>query len=431
MKTPSPALALLLAASLVFIAFPPTTVRAHVPVPDSVLHPSTAPEAWNVLRLATANLDRLLREDRLAEIPDQASLCSPALRALPPTAATPESSRAIATGAVRASVTLTTLAQAAIAGDHDLATRSLETFHADLHTLAAPFDAATTAADIFTCPMHPDVALTSASAPCPKCGMPLLPRRIPYSFVYTPPGEPTLHLTATTDPAPLVANHAAHVTIHLSHGDRSPVLLSELETVHTQPIHLLIIDPALADYHHEHPVPTGLPGEYAFSFTPRVPTAYRVFADLVPTATGIQEYPPTDLPGASATALPLDKSTTTTATAAGLNFHLEWENSDAPAPRAGQTQSLFITVSTANGQPMTKLEPVMAAFAHLVGFYDDGHTVIHLHPAGTEATDPTLRGGPVLSFRFYPPKPGFLRLYCQVQVNGQQVFAPFNVTIAP
>ncbi len=60
----------------------PTAARAHVPLPESVLNPQTEPEAWNVLRLAVANIERLVREDRLGEVPDQASLCSPALRTL-------------------------------------------------------------------------------------------------------------------------------------------------------------------------------------------------------------------------------------------------------------------------------------------------------------------------------------------------------------
>ena len=73
----------------------------------------------------------------------------------------------------------------------------------------------------------------------------------------------------------------------------------------------------------------------------------------------------------------------------------------------------------------------MAAFAHLVGFYDDGHTVVHFHPSGNEVTDPAQRGGPTLLCRFYPPKPGLLHLFCQVQVGGHSIYAPFNVIVVP
>ena len=42
--------------------------RADVSVPPNVLDPPNAPEAWNVIRLATANVERLLKEDRISEI---------------------------------------------------------------------------------------------------------------------------------------------------------------------------------------------------------------------------------------------------------------------------------------------------------------------------------------------------------------------------
>ncbi len=58
------------------------TALADLPVPPQVLDPQTAAEAWNVIRLATGNVARLLKEDRLQELPAQISLCSPALRLL-------------------------------------------------------------------------------------------------------------------------------------------------------------------------------------------------------------------------------------------------------------------------------------------------------------------------------------------------------------
>ena len=167
--------------------------RAHVPVPESVLDPQTAPEAWNVLRLVTDNADRLLREDRLAELPNQVSLGSPALRTL---------SRlrpAVAPGAVRAAVAVNSAAQSGLVGDRPGAETALATLRATLAEMAPAFDAQTVRADIFTCPMHPEVVTPDPAAPCPKCGMALHPRRIPYSFIYVPPGEPSIRLTAATE----------------------------------------------------------------------------------------------------------------------------------------------------------------------------------------------------------------------------------------
>jgi hypothetical protein len=73
----------------------------------------------------------------------------------------------------------------------------------------------------------------------------------------------------------------------------------------------------------------------------------------------------------------------------------------------------------------------MNAFAHLVGFYSDYNTVVHLHPTGGDVLNPALRGGPALGFILFPPKAGFVRLYCQVMIDEKMVFAPFNLNIQP
>ena len=429
-STPSlrrPSLVALTALALLLL----TTVfhaGAHVPVPDSVLDPRSAPEAWNVLRLATANVERLLKENRLSEIDDQLSLCAPALRTLP-RLATADRQRPVAEQAIVASVAVSSMAQAAAVGDRPTSESALASLHAALDKMSTSFDPATVHADIFYCPMHPDVVSATRAAVCPKCGMALVPRHIPYSFVYVPPGEPSLLLTATTD-HPLAQGRPVQVTILLRKRDGSPVLLPDLTITHTQPIHMLIVDPALEDYHHEHPVQTSTPGEYTFSFTPAKASSYRIFADVVPSASGVQEYPYVDLPG-SGSPPAIHQENTTVATVAGLRFQLLVENSEREPLRAQQPRNLRITIQDLAGQPVTRLEPVMAAFAHLVGFYADGHTVVHLHPAGGEITNPTLRGGSSLDFKFFPPKPGFLRLYVQVQLDGQAIFAPFGLHVEP
>jgi hypothetical protein len=97
---------------------------------------------------------------------------------------------------------------------------------------------------------------------------------------------------------------------------------------------------------------------------------------------------------------------------------------------AGLTVVGTIAVTGADGKPFTQLEPVMGAFAHLVGFSEDGKSVLHIHPSSKVPSGPADRAGPAFAFKFYAPAAGFLRLYCQVQINGANVFAPFNLTIA-
>ena len=340
----------------------------------------------------------------------------------------------VAIRVVRASAAVNSLAQNCMAGDQTSIVAALAKLHSALALLAEGVDPKTVNADIYFCSMHPDVLSTDATALCAKCGMPLVARRIPYSFLYVaPPGEPSICMTAKSD-SPLTAGHPATVRVRLAKRNGSPVLLPDLLVAHTQPIHLLIIDSALEDYHHEHPATTNVPGEYEFTFTPTKNSDYRVFADLVPAATGVQEYAHADLSGSGSAGKDgrmRDRESILSTVAGGLKFQLAFEAPSALPPRAGHPRALQITVMDGEGRLVQCLEPVMNAFAHLVGFYDDGQTVVHLHPAGAEVTEAKLRGGPTLDFRFYPPKPGFMRLYCQVQVGGEKIFASFNVNIVP
>ena len=99
--------------------------------------------------------------------------------------------------------------------------------------------------------------------------------------------------------------------------------------------------------------------------------------------------------------------------------------------QAGVARRLTITVTDPAGQPVAGLEPVMQAFAHLAGFYDDLRTLEHVHPTGGDILNPALRGGPALGFLFYPPRASFIRLCCQLKIGGTMIFAPFNLNVVP
>src|ERR1051325_1558163 len=55
------------------------------------------------------------------------------------------------------------------------------------------------------------------------------------------------------------------VKVQIKRRNGSAVLLNDLMIMHTQPIHLLIMDPSLEDYHHENPPPTAAPDESRWS----------------------------------------------------------------------------------------------------------------------------------------------------------------------
>lgn len=416
-------------------------LRADPPVPGNLLDPQSAVQAWNAIRLSTDNVDRLIREKRLDEIAVQISFSSPALRALERFVPSPEAYAQVKEEAARALTTVVSLARFGIQKNQSGAEEDFKILREQLKHAARHFDPKTVAADVYFCPMHPDFISEKSGDTCPKCGMTLVSRRVPYSFVYMKPGEPTIRMTAEAD-GPIVAGRRTEVTVRLARpgsgatntpplpswmcgGGVGPVGQKDLMVMHTQPVHLLVEAPGLVDYHHEHPVPTGTAGEYKFSFTPTKSSPYRIWADIVPMATGIQEMPFVDLPSEGEPGTIADRTDSLTSTVDGLTFVL---TSSGPLV-VNQACRLGISVSDRDGKPVTRLEPVMNAFAHLVGFYEDFKTVVHLHPMGGDILNPEVRGGPSLGFKIFPPKPGFIRLYCQVSVDGRMLFAQFSVNV--
>jgi hypothetical protein len=246
-------------------------------------------------------------------------------------------------------------------------------------------------------------------------------------------GHPASAAVATTKVSvttanPLTVGQEATATVKLTKPDGSPMLLSDLKEAHTEKIHLLINDTSLSDYHHEHPAATNTPGEYTFTFTPSKPGPYRVWADLVPAATDAQEYAIADITAPTKGEPISNRTPSTTAEVDGLKYAITFEN---PTLKAGEAVLGKLTITKPDGTPFNQLEPVMGAYSHIVGFGEDFETIAHIHPMGVEPTKPTDRGAGELEFHLLPAKPGLMRLYAQIRVNGQDKFAPFTLEIQP
>jgi hypothetical protein len=194
---------------------------AIVPVPQSMLNPASEAEAWNVIGLATRNVEKLIEESRLPEIPPQISLCSPALRTLARVGGTPSKKEAVSKETSQLQGWVTAIARSAAEENRTTTESGFRMLKSLLAELGKHYDAQTVKADIFICPMHPDFISPKSSAPCDKCGMEPVKRRIPYSFIYTTPGEPTVVLSATAS-GPCEAGKKIDVKVRMSRKDRSP-----------------------------------------------------------------------------------------------------------------------------------------------------------------------------------------------------------------
>jgi hypothetical protein len=279
----------------------------------------------------------------------------------------------------------------------------------------------------YRCPMHPEV-IGMKGAICPKCGMPLDTevRLLAPSMASGTPLPAVIKAQVETD-APLQVGVEANGHLSLWGPDGEPVTPDDLAEVRTQRIHLLIIDDSFTDYHHEHPVPTNVAGRYDFSFTPRKPGTYLVWADVQPVLSGLQEYAMTVIPAVTAQELLRNTADQLDTTVNGLHYAIRFQQ----PVKAGETAMGTLRVTQADGSGFNRLEPVMGAFAHLVGFHENHTTVLHIHPEMRQPLAPNDRGGPDLHFRLFATMPGFFRLFVQVQRDGGQQFASFALNVAP
>jgi heavy metal-binding protein len=282
--------------------------------------------------------------------------------------------------------------------------------------------------ETFTCPMHRDVVGKRTDF-CPKCGMALdqLSRVLPSNSGFPLPGQQTVRASVRTA-GPLTVGQPVVALLQLQRPNGDHVSPADLIETHTKKIHLLIVDSSLTDYHHEHPVPTRNPGEYSFGFIPGKPGSYRVWADVRPYPLGLQEYAMTDIPATTAGKPLTNRAISFKTTVDGLNYELILAQKTI---QVGRPALARLRITNADGKGFTQLEPLMATFAHLVGFNQDYKTVMHMHPKGALVLDPAARGGPELEFQIYALRPGFVRLFAQVQIEGRSRFAPFGLQIAP
>jgi hypothetical protein len=230
---------------------------------------------------------------------------------------------------------------------------------------------------------------------------------------------------------PAAAGREVHATLTLQTASGKPVAPEDLLVTHTRKLHLLIVDPTLADYQHVHPEPGAQRGTWTFAFTPRLGGTYRVFADFTPAATARGLYASTDLPvdAAAGAALRAEGRSVKslpqlTAERDGHRFTLTL----GQPPRAGQPIDLRFAIVRDDGKPVA-MQPVMGAFAHLVAFDDARSGFAHLHPTQADLLLPPDALHPALDFKLTIPRAGHYVIWAQVNLAGKETFVPFEFEV--
>jgi len=224
--------------------------------------------------------------------------------------------------------------------------------------------------------------------------------------------------------APLRKGTPCHTNIVLRNSNTGkPLTEQELERIHTERIHMLVIDDQLKDYHHVHPQPTNQAGIYQVDFTPTSDHKYTAWLDITPTATQEQSYIKCDIPSAAPIVDHL-QSLQHNDIAEVDGLHFSWKS---PTPLTqGTATTVTIDVTDAQGKSIRDLEPIMGAYAHLVGFSADGTSLIHSHPIEDAQALQALKERGTLTFHLHPEQAGDHKLFLQVQRHGEVSCTSFS-----
>jgi hypothetical protein len=219
----------------------------------------------------------------------------------------------------------------------------------------------------------------------------------------------TLALTADQ----LAAGSSTPVGFRILGPDGRPV--TSYDETHDEDLHFIAVRRDMTGFQHVHPQ---LAGDGTWT-TPLelTPGDWRVFADFTPSGgqkltlggdlAVAGDYTPQPLP-APAPVATVDGYTVT------LNGDLV----------AGQESDVTLSVSR-DGQPVTDLEPYLAAYGHLVALRDGDLAYLHVHPAG-EPGDGATRPGPDITFSATAPSAGDYRLFLDFQHEGVVRTAEFT-----
>jgi Cu+-exporting ATPase len=180
---------------------------------------------------------------------------------------------------------------------------------------------------------------------------------------------------ALVTPSALAPGQAAAVTYRLSDGQTGAPITDVVDS-HERPMHLIAVSRDLQAFQHIHPLPTGIPGEYAVDATFPAAGTYYLFDEFL-RATGetvVQRDTVTvDAPSEHAAALAVDLAPKTLGeTRVAL--------AGANTIRVGQEAVLTFNLSDArSGAPIRNLRPHLGAPAHGVILSEDAATFVHAH----------------------------------------------------
>jgi len=282
----------------------------------------------------------------------------------------------------------------------------------------------TAEANVYTCPMHPDV-MTDDPGRCPKCAMTLIKTKRPEAADFD--------VSLRTKPSLIKAGRMFGLVFDIRHP-LSGAIVRDFHIVHEMPFHLFIVSQDLNYFSHLHPRQQG-DGSFVIETTLPKPGAYFVYSDIFPVG-GVPQVAfgnlitagyHDDLFSARAVIKPdevLTRELENTRFALTLGPR---------QPLVGKKLTLTYQITDLKtGEPVRDLEPYLGAWGHTLILSEDGRDYVHSHPTQLIADGvDRRRASSEVSFEAFLPRSGRYRVWSQFQRRGKVITVPFTIEVNP
>lgn len=194
--------------------------------------------------------------------------------------------------------------------------------------------------------------------------------------------------------------------------------VTDYQQTHDKDLHFIAVRRDLSGFQHVHPSRNAA-GDWQ-AHLDLDPGTWRFFADFESGSHGetmtlgadafvAGDFEPTPLPAAASTANLGD-------------YTVSLEGRLVP----GEPSELTLSVRK-NGEPVTDLQPYLAAYGHLVALRVGDLAYLHVHPDGAPGDGPT-QPGPEITFHATAPTTGDYRLFLDFRHDGAVRTAEFTAT---
>jgi hypothetical protein len=227
-------------------------------------------------------------------------------------------------------------------------------------------------------------------------------------------------------PQPAAVVPGRPVTLHITVRDRATdAPVAHFDAMPERLLHLFIVSRDLSFFSHLHPEPSK-DGSFDVALTFPRPGAYRLVADVLPTGAMPQTLQDTIVTAGAVSPF----SATPTFDTEVLEARDEDVRARLIPANAKVGADAHVVVELANaktGEAITDIEPYLGAWGHMLLASADQSDIVHSHPLIEE----TNAGGPKITFQTLFARPGWYRVWTQVQRRGRLLTFGFTVRVAP